>query len=172
LSRWITGAALAACLSVHAPRLPVLASIEPEPAIVINAGRYGPYYHMRFVLTAAAIDFAASDRRASSGGQFTLRLYPEQFPIPAPHCRGALIIRMPWTAPNEPAAAEKIAAKRQLLARIVALAQTPHASVPVVVELNPYVEVTSRAPLRLQLTECNVFFRHALGGYVDHTGPL
>ena len=79
---------------------------------------------------------------------------------------------MPWTAPDVPAAAEKIAAKQALLARIWALAQAPHATVPVVLELNPYVAVISHTPLRLQLTQCNVFFRHAFGGYVDHTGAL
>jgi hypothetical protein len=62
---------------------------------------------------------------------------------------------MPWTAPDTPGAKEKIAAKEALLIGVV--------------ELNPYVEVVGRDPLQLQLTQCNVFFRHALGAYVDHT---
>ena len=78
---------------------------------------------------------------------------------------------MPWTPPDAPAAAAKIAAKEHLLSRIRALADAPGDVVTVVVELNPYVEVVSRAPLRVQLTQCNVFFRQAAGGYVDHTGP-
>jgi hypothetical protein len=164
--------ALAACLGAPVFSGPTRAGDEPGPSIVVQAGRYGPYYHLRFGLTAAAIDFAASDRRARSGGQFELRLRPEQFPVPAPHCRGTLILRMPWTAPDVPEAAAKIAAKQELLARIFALAQAPGAVVPVVLELNPYVEVVSRSPLRLRLTQCNVFFRQAFGGYVDHTGPL
>jgi hypothetical protein len=170
LERRAIGAALAGCLCVCSPLGLGLASGETGPVIAVNPGRYGPYYHLRFALTAAAIDFAASDRRARSGGQFELRLRPAHFPIPAPHCRSALILRMPWTAPNVPDATQKIAAKQALLKRIMALAQVPNAVVPVVLELNPYVEVMSRTPLRLQLTQCNVFFRHAAGGYVDDTG--
>ena len=138
-----------------------------EPSIAVHPGRYGPYYHLALGLTAADIDFTRSDRRARSGGLFELRLHRQRFPVPAPHCRGALILRMPWTPPDAPDAAAKIAAKEQLLARIMALAETPGDVVTVVLELNPYVEVVSRAPLRLQLTQCNVFFRQAAGGYVD-----
>ena len=148
--------------------LPVRAG---EPSIVVQPGRYGPYYHLALGLTAADVDFARSDRRARAGGLFELRLHRERFPVPAPHCRGPLILRMPWTPPDAPAAAAKIAAKEHLLSRIRALADAPADVVTVVVELNPYVEVVSRAPLRLQLTQCNVFFRQAAGGYVDHTGP-
>ena len=128
----------------------------------MNAGPYGSYYQMQFDLTAAAINFDKSDRVASSGGQFELRLRPEQFPIQAPHCRGLLILRMPWTAPGMPQADAKIAAKKALLARIWKLGQGSSKSIPVELELNPYVEVISRSPLRLQLTECNVFFRRQL----------
>jgi hypothetical protein len=172
LSAWVTGIVLAGWLSVGSPRVPVVASGGTLPTIVVNAGRYGPYYHLRLMLTATMIDFAASDRRARSGGQFELRLRPEHFPIPAPHCRSSLILRMPWTAPTVPDAAAKIAVKQALLARILALEQAPQAVVWVVVELNPYVQVVSRTPLRLQLTQGNVFFRHAFGGYIDSMGPL
>jgi hypothetical protein len=168
----VTRAALAGCLCLCLSLVLGLASGRTVPAIAVNPGRYGPYYHMHLVLTATMIDFAASDRLARSGGQFELRLHPEHFPIPAPHCRNSLILRMPWTAPNVPDAAKKIAAKQALLARILALEQVPNAVVLVVVELNPYVEVISRTPLRLQLTQCNVFFRHAFGGYIDDTQPL
>jgi hypothetical protein len=127
---------------------------------------------MQFDLTAAAIDFDKSDWVASSGGQFELRLRPKQFPIQAPHCRGLLILRMPWTAPGVPQADAKIAAKKALLARIWKLGQGSSKGVPVELELNPYVEVISRSPLRLQLTECNLFFRDSFGAYIDYSGPL
>ena len=172
LNRRMTSAALAGFLCLGLPYWLVLASGGTGSAIVVNPGRYGPYYHMRFMLTAAAIDFTASDRRARSGGQFELRLWPEHFPIPAPHCRSSLILRMPWTAPNVPEATKKIVAKQALLERILSLEHNPNAVVPVVLELNPYVELISSTPLRLQLTQCNVFFRHAFGGYVDDAEPL
>ena len=145
---------------------------EAGTKIVVNPGRYGSYYHIQYELTAAAIDYSKSDRLASSGGQFEIRLRPEYFPVPAPNCRGSLILRMPWTAPNTPKAAEKIAVKQDLLKRILAIEQNPDAVVPVVFELNPYVEIISRTPVQLQLTQCNIFFRNAFGGYVDYTGPL
>jgi hypothetical protein len=152
--------------------LNVYAGGRAEPEISVNAGPYGPFYQMRFDLTAAVIDFDQSDREASSGGQFEFRLRPEQFPIPAPRCRGSLILRMPWTAPNGPQAEAKIVAKKALLARIWKLGRNPSSSIPVELELNPYVEVISRSPFRLQLTECNVFFRQSLGAYIDYSGPL
>lgn len=142
-----------------------------SPSIVVEPGRYGPYYHLRLELTAPDIDFAGSDRHARSGGQFEIRLRRERFPVPAPNCRGTLILRMPWTPPGAPDAPAKIVAKRALLDRILALADAPGDAVTVVLELNPYVEVVRRVPLRLRLTQCNVFFRQAAGGYVAHTGP-
>jgi len=143
-----------------------------EPPIAIEPGQYGPYYHLRYDLTAAGIDFPASSKSARSGGQFEIRLRPQRFPIPAPRCHGELILRMPWTPPDVQDADAKIEVKRQLLARIRALAEAPGDVVTVVLEMNPYVEVVSRDPLRLQLTQCNLFFRQAQGGYVDHTGPV
>lgn len=172
LSEWVIGVGLAVGFSVGVPAVPAPANDKTLPTIVRHAGPSGPYYHMHCSLTAAAIDFAASDRQTKSGGQFTLRLHPEHFPLPAPYCRSTIILRMPWTDPTAPDAMSHIAAKEALLVRILSLAQAPQAVVPVVLELNPYVEVIRHKPLRLRLTQCNVFFRHAFGGYVDHTGPL
>ena len=39
---------------------------------------------------------------------------------------------------------------------------------PVILELNPYVKVQQEQPLSLELTYCNVFFRHRNGDYVNH----
>jgi hypothetical protein len=166
----VTGGALA-WLWLSTAGLAFLAGAE-TPAIVVNPGRYGPSYHLRLALTAAAIDFSSRDKAISSGGQFTVRLRPDHFPVAAPHCRGPIILRMPWTSPVTPDAASKIAEKRSLFERILMLEKNPQAEVPVVLELNPYVEVASRTPLRLELKYCNVFFRHASGAYVDHTNPL
>jgi len=140
--------------------------------IVINQGRYGPYYHLRLSLTADIIEFAQSDRVARSGGQFELKLRREKFPVPAPNCRGPIILRMPWTSPHSVEATKKIAGKEDLLKRIWALEKLPTEALSVVIELNPYVEVVSHTPLKVQLTQCNVFFRDAYGAYVDDTGPV
>lgn len=139
---------------------------------MVNAGKYAPYYHLHLTLKAAAIDFVATDRAVSSGGQFNIRLRPEYFPVSAPACRGALILRMPWTDPSVPDAKRKILAKQNLLKHILALQGRRDETLSVVVELNPYVEVVNREPLKVRLTRCNVFFRQAFGAYVDHTRPL
>ncbi len=144
----------------------------PDGQIVVNEGRYSPYYHLRLELNAETIDFAESDRTARSGGQFEIRLRREKFPVPAPRCRGSIILRMPWTSPLATEAKEKIATKEELLKRILALENNPNEVLPVVIELNPYVKLVSRRPLKVQLTQCNVFFRDAHGAYVDATGPV
>jgi len=147
-------------------------SAGSDEQIVINNGPYGPYYHLRLDLKAETVDFAESDRTARSGGQFEIRLRREKFPVPAPRCRGSIILRMPWTSPLATEAKEKIAGKEELLKRILALENNPNEVLPVVIELNPYVKVVSRRPLKVQLTQCNVFFRDAHGAYVDATGPV
>ena len=168
----LTGSTLALAVTAWLTALgAVVAGGAERPSIAVQLGRYGPYYHLRLDLTAADIDFAASDRHVRSGGQFEIRLRRERFPVAAPDCRGTLILRMPWTPPDAPDAAAKIVAKQALLVRILALAGGGGDAVTVVLELNPYVEVISRAPLRLRLTQCNVFFRQAAGGYIAHTGP-
>ncbi len=164
--------AVAAVIGCWFLSLSLCASPRTEGQIVVNPGRYGPYYHLRIELTAKAVDFASSDNAIRSGGQFEIRLRPEYFPVPAPKCRTSLILRMPWTAPETAEAKEKIETKKALLKRILALHKDSHATVPVVIELNPYVEVINRKPLRLRLTQCNVFFRQAFGAYVDHTEPV
>lgn len=94
------------------------------------------------------------------------------FPVPAPNCRGSIILRMPWTSPLAVEAKKKIAAKEELLKQILALEKHPNEVLPVVLELNPYVKVVGRSPLKVQLTQCNVFFRDAHGAYVDDTGSV
>ena len=165
----ITVAAVIGCCVLP---LSLCASAQTETQIVVNPGRYGPYYHLRLELTAQAVDFAASDNAISSGGQFEIRLRREYFPVPAPKCRTSLILRMPWTSPETAGAKEKVEAKAVLLKRILALQKDSRAAVPVVIELNPYVEVINHKPLRLRLNQCNVFFRQAFGAYVDHTGAV
>lgn len=153
---------------VAAPLLLAQSVAVPVPPVVVTQGKYGPYYHVPMELRAEDVIFAQSDRQVRDGGQFDIRIRASRFPIPAPSCRGALVLRMPWTSSRQAGAATSIRAKEELLRRIRALESNPSAVVPVVIELNPYVRVVSRSPLRLQLTGCNVFFRHAAGAYVDH----
>lgn len=106
------------------------------------------------------------------GGQFELYVKPSVIPVPNPGCE-ALIVRMPWTNPEAPAAATAVAGKQQLFARVEDLTHGRSAEVTVVVQLGPYIEVAESDPSRVSLTQCNVFFRHAgeAYAYVDHVGP-
>src|SRR5215471_12509439 len=99
--------AVAAAIGCCVLPLSFCASAQTEGQVVVNPGRYGPYYHLRLELTAQAVDFAASDNAMRSGGQFEIRLRREYFPVPAPKCRTSLILRMPWTSPETAGAKEK-----------------------------------------------------------------
>jgi hypothetical protein len=143
----------------------------PKSTIFVNPGKYAQYYHMHINLIAKAIDFSKSDHAIKPGGQFEIRLRPELFPVTAPNCKGLIILRMPWTNPDSTNADRKIAVKNDLLERILSLKKSQN-SIPVSVELNPYMKIMSHEPLKVQLTQCNIFFRHANGGYIEHTGPL
>lgn len=157
------------CIYVLTSAVPVGAA--SGDGIVVNWGKYRPYYHLRFELNSSVVDFQSSDRTPRSGGQFEIRLRPKKFPVSAPNCRGSLILRMPWTGPGVIDAKEKIAAKEALLKRILALQNGGEKIVPIVIELNPYVKVVSQNPLKLELTQCNIYFRDAEGAYIQDTKP-
>jgi hypothetical protein len=101
------------------------------------------------------------------GGQFEIRIAKEQFPIPAPHCKSNLILRMPWTDPALDNAATKVQSKRDLYNKIVSLAASSEQPLEVQLDLSPFVKEVSSEPLGLELTGCNVFFRHEAGAYVS-----
>lgn len=133
------------------------------------------YYLMEYALRPGAVlvgeDLAAmGGRRArmaevTEGGQFEILIPVSEFPVPAPNCEGYIIVRMPWTDPDLANAEQSIAEKRSLFERIRAMRASGEGVVPVTLELNPYVEVVSEEPLRLRLTQCNVYFRQQAGAY-------
>ena len=92
------------------------------------------------------------------GGQFQIILQPSSLSVSTPGCNG-IIARMAWSDPASDGAQADIAAKRKLFDEIGQLKSSPSAQLNVPIELNPYVKVVQSNPLRLQLTECNVFFR-------------
>ncbi|GAB4491836.1 MAG: hypothetical protein Tsb0010_00370 [Parvularculaceae bacterium] len=133
------------------------------------------YYLLEYALKPDAVlvgeDLAAmGGRRArmaevTEGGQFEILIPVSEFPVPAPNCEGYIIVRMPWTDPDLANAERAIADKRSLYERIRAMRAIGEGVVTVTLELNPYVEVVSEEPLRLRLTQCNVFFRQQAGAY-------
>ncbi len=152
--------------------------------IVVSPGKWGDYYHLKFILTPENTELTVSmkERRDKWGkneyeftprGQFEVFVDKSVFPVSAPHFeRKHLILRMPGTEPNSVNADEYIAQKKQLFENIKKMKLSGEGKVEVIVQLNPYMEVISKDPLRLELSGRNIFFRDAGGKYIDYLGPL
>lgn len=154
------------------------------PAIHVSEGKHTQYYHVLLNLRSQDFELTvpASERRPRYGsenryelsedGQFEIFVHKDAFPVSAPTCERYIIVRMPGTAPSSPDAAHKLARKRALFDALKELKTAGTGQQALAVELNPYVQVVSRTPLRLELTQCNAFLRQAHGAYIDHVGSL
>jgi len=150
------------------------------PEIHVNTSGDQTYHHLQ--LDVRAGDLVTSgplmDREMAyaftSGGQFEIYLQPAAIGVPSPDCTGGIIVRMPWTNPELPDAEPTVKTKRALFDALVEVREGRRDAQPVVLELEPYVEVAHDDPRDVSLTQCNVFFRyaHASYAYVDHVGPL
>lgn len=121
--------------------------------IKVTQGKYSDYYHMRFELVSGQYSLNLA-YGFNEGGQFEVLIPKGTFSIPAPHCKGDLIIRMPYS--------EQVAEKKLLFEQLQS-----DQSVNVTLELNPYVTVLKSSPLQLELQGCNLFFRHKNGRYFN-----
>jgi len=121
--------------------------------IKINSGKYSDYYHIKYELTSGNYS-VNSEYGFNKGGQFELFVPKEHFPVAAPNCNDNIIIRMPYS---------KLEANKRALFDSLVDSKT----VSVILELNPYINVLSKAPLKIELQYCNVFFRHRAGDYFD-----
>lgn len=161
-----------------------VAQRQPPPTIYASEGRYTRYYHLLLKLRPQDFELTVPvDQRQprystenryefSESGQFEIFVRKEAFPVPAPKCERYIVVRMPGTDPSTPAAAQKLEQKRTLFDALKELKNSGSSELDVAIELNPYVQVVTRDPLQLELTQCNVFFRQAGGAYVDHVGPV
>lgn len=112
-------------------------------------------------------------------GQFEIFIPDKKFPCKGSQKSGYIILRMPQTLVDnqfsdhskDPKRYDYVAEKQALYDRIKAMKESGRGGVEVIIELS-YVEVKSKKPLELELTEPNVFFRTAYGKYIDHVGPL
>jgi hypothetical protein len=126
-----------------------------------------PYYHLMYVLDSENLlqveDYSWQEFE-ENGGQFEVQLEKSVFPIHAPNCNSNLILRMPWVPPGN-----DLTTKYQIYKAILAVHLAQAGKVSVVLELNPYVQQTD---LGIELSQCNIFFRHANSQYVPHTSSL
>jgi hypothetical protein len=131
------------------------------------------YYHLEYALkkeNIVSLDALTDAQLKINGGQFEVKINKSVFPIDAPNCKSSIILRMPWTNPElanyEVLIDEKLSAYNEIK-KVINSSEAD--LVVVVVELNPYVRLKNN---KLELTQCNVFFRHANGRYIPHTGNL
>jgi hypothetical protein len=122
--------------------------------IKINKGLYADYYHMAYTLELGKYAIN-SDYGFKKGGEFEVLVPKEYFPIPGPHCKKGIAIRMPSSNNEE---------KKRRLYDLLNAQET----VDVVLELNPHFVGVGTDPLQLKLIFCQVFFRHKLNDYYDH----
>lgn len=150
-------------------------SIGAVEVVVVTAGKLD-YYHLEYSLTRNNfVSFAEMSEQdfLIEGGQFEFEISRATFPIAAPACSGNLLIRMPRGEVDSSAGRQNAGKKHQLYQALLAMYKgelTAASAVPVVLELNPYVERLSRG--RYELTACNLFFRHLDGRYIPYTGRL
>lgn len=149
------------------------------PSIHVSKGKYSDYYHISFRLTPdnSTINLKTGEGDRSYGfvdenGQFEVYIDRNAFPVDAPNCKNDIILRMPATNPFGSEAEKSISEKRQLYNQIKNMIDNKQGELDVVIELNPYVKKVSDNPLKLELTQCNVFFRHARNHYINYIGPL
>jgi hypothetical protein len=154
---------------------PTRADAPPLVASRDDGGK--PHYRMTFEFTRANTIFPGVDpgARASpgatfklrDGGQFEVEVRKADFPIPAPKCASAVIVRMPWTDAKSPQGPGWVAEKQALFAKLDDLRQERVSAVVATLDLAPYVRATANTPTGLELSACNVFFRDVRGRYVD-----
>jgi len=155
------------------------AETSSSPDISINKGKYKDYYHIQLNLKNIPFSFSKDNNNKnystytekdlfSNGGQFEILIPKEHFPISAPSCSSNIIARMPWTNPS-------IANSKDLVNKKVSLFKelsNKKGDLNIALELNPYVTVLSKQPLKLELKNCNVFYRHNKGEYINYLGSI
>lgn len=158
------------------------AEVQPE-SLHVSRGKYSDYYHLEYKLDKQSFSFGNDDNGKSyarytdaditnNGGQFEILIPVSDFPVAAPNCQSSIIVRMPWTGKDSENGQTAIAEKLALFKKIRQLYKGKGKPVKIILELNPYVRAFNKSPLKLELTQCNVFFRHAGGRYIDHIGAM
>lgn len=96
-----------------------------------------------------------------NGGQFQLLIPKRQFPLPAPHCRKNIILRMPGTNRTESGAEWRLALRWHLFQTVHAVAEgkIDHVDIPIQVKHSPgfapYMRVDKHGHAELEW--CNAF---------------
>ena len=169
----------------HAPPGKISERLK-TPEIHLAPGKLCNYYHLRFQLTPDNCELSIPNEQRlpkysksniykfDQGGQFEVFIHASAFPVHAETPMNKpeyMILRMPWTNPDEPDARQKIAEKRILFDRIQTMKTEGKGNVEVIIQLD-HAEVLTKQPLTVKMTGINVFFRQADGRYINDVGPL
>jgi hypothetical protein len=110
---------------------------------------------LTYELSSQNIDFSKAIPFRNEDGQFEVRIKKEKFPIPAPHCKNNILLRMPSSSEK---ASDEIKMKQKIHSKVVELKSNPVQTLRVRIDLNPYVTVKQKNPFVGELQHCNVFF--------------
>ena len=88
-------------------------------------------------------------------GQFEVRIPKERFPIPAPHCRKEIILRVPAVPPRTHARAQQLEYRWNLFQALVALSKDKESHVELPLAPGPYIGRGSTGERELQY--CNAY---------------
>jgi hypothetical protein len=88
-------------------------------------------------------------------GQFEVRIPKERFPIPAPHCRKDVILRMPAVPPRASARAQQLEYRWNLFQALLALNEEKGAKVELPLASGPYIVRGSTGARELKY--CNAY---------------
>ena len=148
-------------------------AIDKNVKIHTSKTKLQAYYHIEYEITPDNFVMPkpiSDDVLKADGGQFEVYIKKHLFPINAPHCKKEIILRMPWTKSSLKNASQFIEEKVALYKKLLDVSEGKRSDLKVIIELNPYVQVTSTNPLNVELTQCNVFFRSSHGRYIDYPG--
>ncbi|NML16535.1 hypothetical protein [Azohydromonas caseinilytica] len=91
---------------------------------------------------------------AERWGQFEVRLRKDAFPLPAPHCRRHVILRVPAVAPDAPGHEQALERRWALYQQVLDVQARREASVTVPLDLSLYTERSARG---VALRYCNAY---------------
>lgn len=149
-------------VTVLSPIAVVQSALEEKELINITRVKGKNYYHIKFELNKN--NFRLNTKFGfNEGGMFELFIPKEIFPISAPKCKKNVILRMPWTDDSIELSARYIKEKKLLYESLINI--NDH-KIKVIIELNPYIRVVDAITHKVELTRCNVFFRHSGGRYI------
>jgi hypothetical protein len=136
--------------------------------ISVTQGKYSDYYHIKYKLKKKNFLLPKKANDPAYNGQFEILLKKQNFPIPAKNCKGNLILRMPSNFDDTESEKKAIKEKVTLYNEIMKVYNDNKKSIDIIIELNPYVSVVSKNPIKLELNNCNIFFRAKGDRYINH----